>query len=168
MGCHDVLRSQFRAALAMLEQAIERCPAPLWNDPSDKVPFWRIAYHALFYTHLYLQDSVEAFTPWSGHREHYQFLGPLPWPPHALPAIGEPYAVEDLRAYLSFCRQQIEDRIARVDLDAASGFPWLPMNKLELLLYTLRHLQQHTGELMERLGTRAAIDVDWISAQHDA
>ena len=36
------------------------------------------------------------------------------------------------------------------------------MGKLELQIYNLRHLQQHTGELMERLGSRAGIDVDWV------
>jgi len=39
---------------------------------------------------------------------------------------------------------------------------WLSFGKLELQLYNLRHLGQHTGELMERLGTRAALDVDWV------
>jgi hypothetical protein len=36
------------------------------------------------------------------------------------------------------------------------------MNKFELQIYTIRHLQQHSGELMERLGSRANISVDWV------
>ena len=48
-----------------------------------------------------------------------------------------------------------------------NGFDWLPMNKAELQIYTIRHLQQHAGEtLMERLGSRAGIDVDWVR-KHD-
>lgn len=43
-----------------------------------------------------------------------------------------------------------------------SGFKWLPVNKFELQLYTIRHLQQYAGELMERLGAGAQIDVAWI------
>jgi predicted kinase len=40
-----------------LKQAIEKCPDALWNDPADKNRFWHVAYHALFYTHLYLQPT---------------------------------------------------------------------------------------------------------------
>jgi hypothetical protein len=36
------------------------------------------------------------------------------------------------------------------------------MGKLELQFYTIRHLQQHTGELCERLGTEAGIEIGWV------
>ena len=45
------------------------------------------------------------------------------------------------------------------------GFYWLPFNKLELQFYNIRHIQQHTGELYERLGTRENIELDWVSIQ---
>ncbi|MEZ4615730.1 MAG: hypothetical protein R2867_09495 [Caldilineaceae bacterium] len=51
------IQSQFLAALAMLEQSVIRCPDALWDDPNDKTKFWHIAYHALFYTHLYLHTD---------------------------------------------------------------------------------------------------------------
>jgi hypothetical protein len=40
------------------ERSIEKCPDRLWNDPADKNKFWHVAYHALFYTHLYLQMEI--------------------------------------------------------------------------------------------------------------
>ena len=49
-----------------------------------------------------------------------------------------------------------------LDLQAESGFDWLPFNKLELQFYNIRHIQQHTGELCERLGTVGDIEVDWV------
>ena len=52
--------------------------------------------------------------------------------------------------YLDLCRQQVDMRTRQLDLDASSGFQWLPFGKLELQFYTIRHLQQHAGELMER------------------
>ena len=64
--------------------------------------------------------------------------------------------------YLAFCRQQVADRVPRLNLEAESGFGWLPFGKLELQFYTIRHLQQHTGELMERIGTRAGVEIDWV------
>jgi hypothetical protein len=167
MNLPEIIISQYQAALAMLKQTIDRCPDSIWNNPDDKTKFWHIAYHALFYTHFYLQDTEQTFTPWSKHRQEYQFLGQLPWPPHAPPQIGDPYDKESVMEYLAFCQRQVIERIPRVNLEAASGFDWLPFGKLELQFYTIRHIQQHTGELMERLGTRAGLEIDWVGMQHN-
>ncbi|MEO8083561.1 MAG: DinB family protein [Ardenticatenales bacterium] len=157
-----VLRSQFHAALGMLEQAVRRCPEALWDDPTDTNRFWHVAYHVLFYTDFYLSDDEASYEGWPLGRPSYQFMGPVPWPPHDKPVIGAPYGREDVLAYVAFCRDRIDVQLAAVDLDAPSGFPWLPFGKLELQIYTIRHIQQHTGELMERLGARAGVDVPWV------
>jgi hypothetical protein len=163
MNLPAVIVSQYQAALEMLRQAVDKCPEPLWDSPEDKTKFWHIAYHALFYTHLYLSDSEATFTPWVKHRRDYQFMGPTPWPPHAPPRIEEPYDRESILEYAEFCRRQVDEQVPRLDLEApASGFDWLPFGKLELQIYTIRHLQQHAGELMERLGSRAGAEVDWV------
>ena len=162
MDTREVIRSQYLAALEMLKQAVDRCPESLWNAPEDKAKFWHVAYHALFYTHLYLQDTEEDFRPWANHRDEYQFMGPMPWPPHNLPKIGDPYTKEDVLAYLAVVQQQVEERVPAQDLEAASGFSWLPFSKFELQVYNIRHIQQHAGELFERLGARAAIELDWV------
>lgn len=162
MDYHAIIRSQYLATLAMLQQAIEKCPEALWNQADDKAKFWHIAYHALFYTHLYLNTTGAEFKPWAKHREDYQFMGSIPWDNNRLPKIGAPYQQAELLDYIAFCRQQIDHHVPTLDLTAPSGFDWLPMSKFELQIYTIRHLQQHTGELMERLGSRADISVDWI------
>ena len=68
MNEHAILISQYRAVLEMLKQTIIQCPESLWNTIDTGTPFWQIAYHAIFYTHLYIQDSQQTFTPWSKHR----------------------------------------------------------------------------------------------------
>ena len=161
MDIAQVITSQYLASLDMLKQAVTKCPANLWNSPQDKNKFWHLAYHALFYTHLYLQPAEKDFVPWAKHRADYQFMGPLPWPPHQEPDIGEPYQKEEVLEYLEFCRQQVSEKVPVLNLAASSGFDWLPFNKLELQFYNIRHLQQHTGELCERLG-RVNIDIDWV------
>ena len=166
MNYTEIIISQYQAALEMLKQTIAKCPDSIWNSPNDKTKFWHIAYHALFYTHLYLQDSEQAFTPWSKHRQEYQFIGQVPWPPHALPQIVEAYDKDTVLEYLAFCQRQVVERVPQVNLEAASGFDWLPFSKLELQLYTIRHIQQHTGELMERLGARADVEINWVGMQH--
>ncbi len=164
MDIKKVIQSQYLAAMEMLKQALAKCPDSFWNAPKDRNKFWHVAYHAIFYTHLYLQDAEKDFKPWKNHRNEYQFLGPVPWPPHNLPKISAPYAREELLDYLAFVREQVLVRVPALDLEAASGFDWLPFGKLELQFYNIRHLQHHAAELYERLGARAAIDLDWIGS----
>jgi hypothetical protein len=167
MEVKAALQSQYLAALTMLARAIEACPPGLWDDQRQKNRFWHIAYHALFYTHFYLQDREEDFTPWSGHRELYNFMGPLPWPPHAEPTIGEPYSKPEILEYLEFCCGVVRARVPQLDLGAASGFPWLPFGRLELQLYSIRHLQHHAGQLIERLRERTGAGVEWVGGAAD-
>jgi hypothetical protein len=46
---HDTLRqtlkSQYHASLAMLRDAVERCPDELWQAPGHVSAFWQVAYH---------------------------------------------------------------------------------------------------------------------------
>jgi len=66
-------------------------------------------------------------------------------------------------SFLDFCIQAVRDKVAILNLEAdTSGFSWLPFGKLELQIYNIRHLQHHAAELMERLGEREKIDIDWV------
>ena len=150
MQTHDIINSQFHAALDMLEQAIARCPDEIWYDAAPKNRAWHVAYHALFYTHLYLQPTLDDFVPWAMHREEA----------NRLPTTGEAYSQADLLEYLAICRAEVDRCTASMDMDAPSGFHWLPFGKLELQFYSLRHLMLHIGELAERLGAQG-IDVEW-------
>src|SRR6266849_8800534 len=62
MDVRSALKSQYHAALKTLHQVIEHSPDGMWNDPADSsAPFWRVAYHTLFFTHFYLQPTQEEF-----------------------------------------------------------------------------------------------------------
>jgi hypothetical protein len=157
MDSHEAIRSQYHAALEMLEKAVIACPEQLWNSTEDRNRFWHVAYHTTFFTHLYLQDSREQFVPWEKHRQNLVGLGNSG-------ESSEPYSKDEVLAYIAFCRRVVDEKVPALDLSAASGFHWLPFDKLELQFYNIRHLQHHTGELMERLGTRAGVDVGWVIA----
>lgn len=165
MNITAVIRAQYGAALEMLRLAIVQCPDELWDDPHDKNPFWHVAYHALFYAHFYLQKTEADFTPWAKHLSGYNFLGPTPWPPHEPPKIERAYTRAEMLEYLLLCLAQADEILPQLDLSAASGFSWLPFNKLELQFYSIRHIQQHAGQLMERLSVRAGIEVDWVGTR---
>ena len=161
------IQSQYLASLEMLKQEIVQCPESLWANAAYKNRFWHIAYHALFYTHLYLQPSGADFVPWAKHREQYERLGAPSRSPHDEPNIGASYSKREILEYYELCRQQVVEQVARVDLDAESGFSWLPMNKTELQFYNIRHLQLHTGQLCERLRTAEGIGIDWVAMKAD-
>jgi hypothetical protein len=165
MNTKNVLISQFHAALKMLRHTLQQCPEALWDNPQDQNRFWHVAYHTLFYTHFYLHPSADEFHPWTGFREGYNYMGQKPAPAGEQPQIDEPYSKADLLEFLEVVWQAVPELIGKVDLESEnSGFHWLPFGKLELQIYTLRHLQQHTGELMERLGRLVTLEVAWVGA----
>jgi hypothetical protein len=149
----------------MLEDAVTECPDTLWDAAESANRFWLVAYHGLFYTHLYLQFSLKAFKPWAKHRERYQDMGHVAAPPDGVEII--PYTKAEVLEYLAFCRAEVDARVPELDLEQASGFEWLPFDKLELQIYTIRHLQHHTGELAERLG-RCGVEVNWVGMDRSA
>jgi len=164
MNISTIVKSQYHAALDMLDQVIANCPDPVWLSTAPRNHFWRIAFHALFYTHLYLQPAESDFVPWPKHRDQSQFLGTVPWPPHDRPKIGDPYTQQELLEYLDFVRAEVDTRVDTLDLEGPSGFWWLSFDKTELQFYNIRHLQHHTGELSDRLGSEG-IDLDWVGTR---
>jgi hypothetical protein len=150
MDTHKIIQSQYLAALEMLKLVIVKCPAALWNAPGDKDKFWNKAYHALFYAHLYLQETEQHFKPWEKHHD---------------PDTGESFTQAEVLEYLAFVQKQVKAQVQTLDLGAESGFHWLSFSKLELQFYNIRHIQQHAGELYERLGTRENIELDWVGQE---
>lgn len=142
----------YQIALDMLRQVVEKCPPERWDAPQDKNRTWRVAYHALFYALLYAHPSLEIYTPWPGHREYYELLGGKHQPPHEIPVIGDPYTKDEILACWQYTDDKVKELVSGLDLEAASGFDWLKMSTSGVQLHNIRHIQQHVGELMERIG----------------
>lgn len=164
MTSTEIIARQYHSALKMLEHAIRLCPDALWLAASGDSPnrYWHIAYHALFYTHFYLSPTEKQFVAWPSHRLEYQFLGAVPWKPDEPHVVDEPYSQAELLQYADFCHSEIDTQTAAVDLEAPSGFYWLPFNKLELQFYNIRHLAHHTGQLSDRLRSQANLGLQWV------
>jgi len=150
---------QYAAALKMLRRAIELCPEALWADATYRNQYWHIAYHALFYAHLYSQANEAVFQPWTKHKEGIRMLGG-DLAAEELSSLA--YSKAELLEYHELCCAEVAARVAETNLEAASGFYWLPFNRLELHLYNIRHIQHHTGQLTERLRQVADIGVPWV------
>ncbi len=160
-AAHRAIAAQYRATLAMMRQAIERCPSDLWIAGDSENAFWRVAYHALFAVDLYLAPREADFVPWPGHRPEHEHLGPAPFPPYHEPQIGAPFAPVEVLGLLQHVARRVEEQVPVTDLTAPSGFHWLGFDKMELQIYSIRHLQTHVGELASRLARRE-IATEWV------
>lgn len=157
MNLQSALASQYKAALLMLRQAVERCPYEIWVGRNHPRNPWRIAYHAVFYADLYLRPGAEAFTPWEKHREGTKEL----W---GAPDVSEPYTQAEVIEYIDWAMARADESLAAIDFDRQdSGFDWYPnFPKLDHVILNIRNIQGHVGQLSEILFEQG-IDTDWIS-----
>jgi hypothetical protein len=163
------LKSQYHAALAMLKNAIELCPESLWSKSGHTNECWQVAYHALFFAHMYGQPNEAAFKPWKDHVADVQYpdgiAGPSD-PKSSLPLLARPYTKEQVLEHWSFCDGQIDAAVDSIDLHSnESGFWWYPIPKVEHQIVNLRHIQHHTAQLADRARTAVDKGVDWVGAR---
>ncbi len=159
----SALKSQYHAALAMLRAAIRRCPDDLWTSSGGHAnPFWRIAYHTLYYTHLYLQPNNWAFRPWEHHQRGIQRMNkPL--------KTRRPYTKAEVLAYWSICKSMVDDAVDALDLnDPQSGFSWYKVPKMEHQIINIRHIQYHQAQLADRLRVATGAGANWADARRSA
>ncbi len=153
---------QFGAAIDMLENALRSCPdelweATLWNEPSQPAfaSFCYLSYHTLFWLDLYLSGTVEGFAP------------PAPFTLDELEAGKLPptFTRDEILGYLAFARQKCQATIAALtDVQARRicrfGRDGVPFT--ELLLYNLRHVQEHAAQLNMYLGQQRGLASRWV------
>lgn len=149
---------QFGAAIDTLDNALRACPDELWRgrlwdekDPNERpefAEFWFLAYHTLKWIDLYLNGTAEGFAP------------PARFGRYEKEADGFPkmaYTRGDLQAYLDECRRKCRATILALTDETAQRlchFEWIGYDIpfVELMLYTLRHVQEHAGQLNLWLG----------------
>jgi hypothetical protein len=117
----SILKSQYHAALAMLRETIELCPDDVWYSDRHTNSFWQIAYHTLFFTHLYLQQSEADFVPWEHHQaqvQHADGIAGRADPNSDLPLIPDPYTRSQALAYWLVCDQMVDEAVDALDLES--------------------------------------------------
>ena len=78
---------------------------------------------------------------------------------HANEVLPRTYTREELLRYLDDCRQRCQETIGALTEDEAHRvcrFAWGELPFAELLLYTMRHVQEHAAQLHMFLGQQAA------------
>jgi uncharacterized damage-inducible protein DinB len=162
MNWGSIIWHQLGAALDLLDDVVRACPDDLWrdvvwDDPDGQAygEFWFIVYHTLVWTDRYLSRAGREFKP------------PEPFIAGALPE--EPYSKDDLRAYLQQCRRKAQVTLEALDDETAAQpyvFPWEGGGEMpfaELMLYTMRHAQEHAAQLSLHLGRKTGTAPDWVS-----
>ncbi len=166
MQLRAALKEQYHAGLAMLRECIEVCPEDLWTAGTHPRTYYRIAFHAVFFTHLYLGQNEDSFQPWPERKEGFEGMWQKPWElePYELPEDAEVYGREELVRYIDHVDALIDSTVDSLDLDTdESGFAWYPKtSKLSHQLLNLRHVQGHVGQLSELLMARG-IEIRWVS-----
>ncbi|MFU8771069.1 MAG: DinB family protein [Anaerolineales bacterium] len=116
-----------------------------------------ICYHTLFWLDLYLSGAVECFA------------APVPFTLDELDPAGllpeRAYTKDALQAYLEHCREKCQATIeALTDESAQRGcrFGWGEVIFVELLLYNMRHVQEHAVQLSLLFGQKSDSAVAWV------
>ena len=123
----------------MLENAIQQCPGEYWDTDTK---FWYNAYHCLFFLDYYLTMQPATFAP---------------PPPFTLSEFGDDmpervYTKEEVMNYLQFNREKCKKLVTGLTEEKLND-RWInesgSMNYsiLEILLYNMRHVQHHAGQL---------------------
>jgi hypothetical protein len=162
-----IIWQQFGAAIDMLDNALRACPdelwhARLWDAPSERQFFlpeyWYIVYHTLFWLDLYLSGAEEGFAPPPPFTLIEQDDdGPLP---------ERPYTKDELQAYLDYGRKKCQATIEALAAEAAQRrcrFGWGEVSFAELLLYNMRHVQEHASQLSLILGQKVGSAPGWVT-----
>jgi hypothetical protein len=150
----------------MLDNAVRTCPDSLWHDQlwdtgaeqPESAQFWYVVFHTLFWLDLYLSGAVEGFVPPA------QFMLDELDPAGLYPE--RPYSKDELRTYLAHGRGKCQATIAALTEETAirpCRFPWGEVTFVELLLYTMRHVQEHAAQLSLFLGQRAGSAPGWVT-----
>jgi hypothetical protein len=161
---------QFGASIEYLANAVSACPDHLWRTSMWKTPntqpefsqVWYVVYHTLFWLDLYLTGAEEGFLPPSPFTLIEQDeTGPLP---------DRVYTKAELQAYLNDSRQKCRATIAALTDETAQRrcqFGWGELSFLELLLYNMRHVQEHTAQLNMLLGQGIGPQADYPTQFRD-
>lgn len=161
----ELIAHQYEASLSTLNVAVTRCPDANWNERVATWKFSQAAFHAVFFTDVYLQpgDDVERLKHQPFHIEHKADFRDYEELEDRVPVLL--YEKPFVLSYLRYVRDKAQETIARETagvLAGPSGFARRKCSRAELHIYNIRHIQHHAAQLSLRLRLDAAIDIPWI------
>ena len=166
MTWKTIIWHQLGAAMDMLGNALQACPDELWQErlytertePPRYGEFWYVGYHALFWLDFYLAESAEGFAPPPPFTLSEFEDGMLP---------ERVYTKDELLTYLDYgrskCKAWLETLTDEMLMEPNRVRPdWTDMTVAGLLLYNMRHVQEHAAQLSLFLGQKAGSAPGWV------
>jgi hypothetical protein len=164
-----IIWRQFGASIDTLGDVVRACPddlwhAQLWDNPSERPEYsqvWYRIYHTLFWLDLYLTGAEEGFMP------------PAPFALIEMEEDDLPersYTKDELQTYLDYCRGQCKATIEALTDETAQRlcrFAWGEVSFVELLLYNMRHVQEHAAQVSLLLGQKGVYGPDYVTLARD-
>lgn len=159
----DILASQYRASFGMLRNVIEKTPQEQWNTEEYNNPNWQIAYHILWGANFYLGTNPESYVPFENAIEGAESLGgSQEWEnPEEGVVVEGFHTKDDLLSFIDEVESNLQQRIEALPLEENSGFEWYPYSRFELHINSIRHIQHHTAQLIERLKAKGITGFSW-------
>lgn len=154
-GFNEIMWKQFGGSIDMLENAISACPVELWNG---EFKFWYITYHTIFYLDYYCSSEPESFAPPQPFTfSEFDPTGILP---------ERVYTKKELLDYLEFARKKCFDLLGGLTEEKANARfinQFRDYSMVEMLIYNLRHVQHHVGQLNLLLRQKTDSAPGWVS-----
>lgn len=165
-----IIWGQMGAAIDTLHDMVAACPDDMWRarlyDTGARRPefseVWYLVYHALFWLDLYLTGTEDGYLPPAPFTliEQDDF-GPLP---------DRAYTKAELLDYLAECRGRCKATIAAMTEESAQErcwFGWGEVTFAELMIYNMRHVQEHASQLSLALGQNGVAVPDYVTTIND-
>jgi len=177
----DTIGQEYQAALQRLRRVVQLCPPNVWDLRSeDEPPFWQVAMHLMFHTRVFFCKSVPSEEAGDNAASAMQQLG-LPnqdsveagmgslldtiqslTSPSYTPArvVTQEELMDRADNLLAACTSAMK-RLTEGGASSPDPMPWRTGNTLGLLLYSLRHIEYHLGQLASCLARHAKVTLDW-------
>jgi len=164
----DILASQYKASLGLLRQTLEKVPEEQWKTEEYNNPYWQIGYHILWSVKFYLEANPESYVPFDNAIEGAESLGgSQDWEnPDENVKVGGFHTKEELLSFTDDIVKTLKQKIEALPLDVNSGFEWYPYSRLELHINTIRHIQHHSAQIIERLKAKGITGFPWWADQN--
>ena len=149
-----MLWRQFGAVLEMLESSIMVCPESFW----DKKDFWYSVYHTIFWLDYYSSTDPDSFFP------PESFTLSEFDPKEILPE--RIYSKQELLQYLEFAGKKCFCLIDGLNEETSKErfiTKKKNYNRIEMIIYSMRHVQHHIGQLNLLLRQNEDVAGIWVS-----
>lgn len=168
-----VLWNQFGASIDMFKNTIELWPAQYWNLQNK---IYYLSYHTCLFLDYYLTIPPTNYTA----PLPFTMISPGEIPVYAVDDLlpNKLYTKQELLDCLQACREKCKSVISGLTAetldqkwieqpDEIAGSPTLNYSVLEILLYNLKHIQHHVGQLNLLLREETGQAVTWVSSASD-